>query len=337
MQARTCSRGLAALSDSIHVAARALALRQGGLITRAQAREFGISAKREGWLVRAGTWRRWNGLLVVAEPIAKRGLPTPADIRLAWMCALRCGPNSVISGTLAARIAGIDIVDSLPLVLVRRGGDRLLPEVRVVRTKGAPPERTVTSAAGIQHRRWPLALVDALCIGGVAAPQDLVDLALQKRWLSPDRLRGEIVSRPDWWHHGTNAVRSLLNQLDGGTRSEAERRMATLLKHAKIRGWKANMPLRNRHGRIIAEIDFAFPKARLAIEVDGAAHHTGRTVFKRDRDRQNAIVALGWEVLRFTWDHITHEPATVCSTISSRLCGQSSLEGQIHRTFGERR
>ena len=38
-----------------------------------------------------------------------------------------------------------------------------------------------------------------------------------------------------------------------------------------------------------------------AIEVDGMAHHVDVDRFRRDRRRQNALVALGWTVLRF-WD-----------------------------------
>ncbi len=334
MKTLSDSRGLAALGGSAHAAVRSLALRQGGLVTKAQLRELGFSAKREGWLVRAGTWRRWNDLLVVADLGARRGLPTTEDVRLAWMCVLRCGTDAVISGTLAARLAGIEIANSAPLVLVRRSQDCKLEDVRVIRTKEAPPSRSLTRTAGVLHRRWPVALVDALSTGAKAKPQDLADLALQKRWLTADRLRGEIATRPDWWRWGTNAVRSLLDQLEGGTRSEAERRMATLLRRAKIRGWKANMPVCDEQGRIIAEIDFAFPKARLAVEVDGAAHHTGRTAFKRDRDRQNQLTALGWDVLRFTWDHVTRDAVAVASTISTRLCDQTALQGTFRRTFG---
>lgn len=48
-------------------------------------------------------------------------------------------------------------------------------------------------------------------------------------------------------------------------------------------------------------IDIAFPEHRLALEVDGWAHH-GRFLkdFIRDRERQNLLCVHGWRVLRFS-------------------------------------
>ena len=55
-------------------------------------------------------------------------------------------------------------------------------------------------------------------------------------------------------------------------------------------------------GRFIARVDAALAELRLAIEVDGFEHHSSPDAFQRDRTRQNRLVALGWTVLRFTWD-----------------------------------
>ena len=45
-----------------------------------------------------------------------------------------------------------------------------------------------------------------------------------------------------------------------------------------------------------------YPELKLAIEVDGFEHHSSPDAFQRDRTRQNRLVALGWTVLRFTWE-----------------------------------
>ena len=49
-----------------------------------------------------------------------------------------------------------------------------------------------------------------------------------------------------------------------------------------------------------ARVDLAVPELRLAIEHDGRAVHEQPGVFRDDRRRQNALVAAGWTVLRFT-------------------------------------
>ena len=52
-------------------------------------------------------------------------------------------------------------------------------------------------------------------------------------------------------------------------------------------------------------IDIAFTRVRLAIEIDGRLHETDEDLFQSDRWRQNALVAAGWTVLRFTWEMLT--------------------------------
>jgi very-short-patch-repair endonuclease len=55
----------------------------------------------------------------------------------------------------------------------------------------------------------------------------------------------------------------------------------------------------------IAYIDVAFPEQKVAVEVDGrTAHGPWSDRFDDDRERQNALVAAGWRVLRFTWTHL---------------------------------
>ncbi|MEK7108136.1 MAG: endonuclease domain-containing protein [Patescibacteria group bacterium] len=55
-------------------------------------------------------------------------------------------------------------------------------------------------------------------------------------------------------------------------------------------------------------VDFYCPKARLAIEVDGAQHFESAESIARDRERQHAIEAYGIRFIRFTgkdvWQHI---------------------------------
>jgi very-short-patch-repair endonuclease len=48
-------------------------------------------------------------------------------------------------------------------------------------------------------------------------------------------------------------------------------------------------------------IDIAFKRQKLAIEIDGRPHESDEDLFESDRWRQNALVADGWRVLRFTW------------------------------------
>jgi very-short-patch-repair endonuclease len=62
-----------------------------------------------------------------------------------------------------------------------------------------------------------------------------------------------------------------------------------------------------------------FAEQRLVIEVDGFAHHVDVSRFRADRRKQNALVAAGWKVLRFTWADLIERPSYVIATIQAML------------------
>jgi very-short-patch-repair endonuclease len=99
-----------------------------------------------------------------------------------------------------------------------------------------------------------------------------------------------------------------------GTRSEAERTMARLLKRGGLTGWRANYPLAG-----VGVLDFAFFAQRVAIEIDGRAWHTASDRFQNDRNRQNRLVLRGWTVLRFTWEDLVERPVEVIRQVRIAL------------------
>ena len=109
------------------------------------------------------------------------------------------------------------------------------------------------------------------------------------------------------------AARRLLQAAADGARSEAERLLVRLLRQAGITGWKTNYPLGGY------KIDVAFPKQKVAIETDGWAFHNDPEVFVKDRQRQNKIALLGWQVLRFTWLDLTEYPQRVIAEIKAAI------------------
>jgi hypothetical protein len=47
-------------------------------------------------------------------------------------------------------------------------------------------------------------------------------------------------------------------------------------------------------------LDLAYPDLKLAIEIDGWAHHAPRSAFDADRARENELEIIGWDRLHFT-------------------------------------
>jgi len=68
-------------------------------------------------------------------------------------------------------------------------------------------------------------------------------------------------------------------------------------------------------------LDLAYPKERIAIEVDGFEFHRSRQAFDEDRTRQNDLVRAGWSVLRFTSRSTAEE---ILATVRSLLFERSS-------------
>lgn len=126
------------------------------------------------------------------------------------------------------------------------------------------------------------------------------DLELRELWRAQLRNKGR---------YGSPAARRLLQAASDGARSEAERILVKLLRAAGVTGWKSNYLVAGY------KVDFAFPAAKLAVETDGLAFHSSTDDFHHDRVRQNDIMLLGWQVLRFTWLDLTEYPDRVIAVI----------------------
>lgn len=85
--------------------------------------------------------------------------------------------------------------------------------------------------------------------------------------------------------------------------------MATLLRKSGMSGWTPNS---SAEGYVI---DVAFTREKLAVEIDGFAHHRDVTTVQRDRTKRNALIHAGWTVLNFTWADIIERGDQVVSAV----------------------
>jgi very-short-patch-repair endonuclease len=258
----------------------------------------------------------------VGQALIIRDLLIPGDASTAWAVHLHAGPRSIVSGPIAARLqdwqmAGADHIVLTPhpvrtpdhwgVTVVRRANPEAL------HLRGLPPLAPRLDA-----------LTDTLLSRSERTARDLLDHALQQRWISADDLASHIDARSGRGRKGLSRLRRLHARAATGSRSEAEQRMGRLL--ASVGGkWVANHRVSDRHGRIIAELDFANPELMIAIEVDGRAFHSDRHSFERDRERQNMLVVRGWIVLRFTWERLLHDPEGVIAEVLAAMDSRTGL------------
>ena len=319
---------------------------RGGVVSAEDLRECGFSAAVVRRRLASGDWHQWGRAIVLgpaplmtprgisargrSDPreagVTRRGVNVPAGIGLAhtglgepglaWALQLTYGPSAVISGTPAMSRAGWHLPANSPIVVVHHRPRIVVPGVWITRRQ---QDRVLVLADGRRYAPALDALLDTLVCLGPAVGADLLDAALQRRYVDPDVLDRGAQARLGRGRTGATYLRTLMERALSGSRSEAEQRMGVLLRRSRSGPWRANHAVRDVSGRVVAEIDFAHEDLRIAIEVDGRAHHSDRRSFERDRARQNLLVVAGWLVLRFTWEQITQRPEEVLAAIDAAV------------------
>jgi very-short-patch-repair endonuclease len=278
--------------------------RHDGVITLAQAREAGLSHAAVQRRVQSGHWvRRARGVYFADD----RPFTDAARIRSGvWSY----GDRAAGSGLTAAWWHGLTrfAPDPVELTIPRNRNGRKHPGC-LPRRRDLDPLDTV-EIKGLVVTNLALTVVEAAARRGGGAK--LMDNALQTRvelralWQAHLRNKGR---------YGSPRARRLLQAAEHGARSEAERLLHKLLREAGITGWKANYRVGGYR------VDVGFPRQKVAIEVDGFAFHSGVEEFQVDRVRQNEIVLLNWQVLRFTWLDLVEYPQRVIAVIRSAISG----------------
>lgn len=64
-------------------------------------------------------------------------------------------------------------------------------------------------------------------------------------------------------------------------------------------------------------LDFGIVRKRVGVEVDGLAFHGGQEAWAKDHQRQRAIEASGWRILRFTAREAAENPVGVLAEMSA--------------------
>lgn len=275
---------------------------QDGVLTLAQARAVGISKDVANRRVRSGEWIRCSpGVYFVDD----RPFDDRARVRSAvW----GFGDRAAASGLTAAWWLELTrfAPDVVEVTVPRDSNGRPHSGCRVRRRDLHP--RDIVERDGLRVTALPLTVVEAAVRRG-GGPK-LMDNALQRHVDLPRLWAAHLHNKG---RYGSPAARRLLQAAKAGTRSEAERVFKRLLDNAGITGWKANQKV------IGYEVDFLFREARVIVEVDGFAFHTDADAFARDREKQNALVLAGYQVLRFTWLDVTRYPDRVIALIKRAI------------------
>jgi very-short-patch-repair endonuclease len=271
--------------------------------------EGGYSGKQLRKRLSDGHW-----VVVLGSVLMGRGTPV-TPMTLARAASLAAGLDAVVSHTTAGRIWDLRVpADSEAHVIVPRDRRVRIHGLRSHRLDLADSELVVVD--GVLCTTLLRTVVDLLLWLPEEDGRALAVDALRRDRLTVDELRHALVRTGQ--RHGLSRAWSVLADVGRGAHSEAEVKVPRLLRDAGISGWRANVPVHDDAG-LIGVVDLLFAGEMLVVEIDGRAFHSDERAFQRDRSRQNRLIALGYRVLRFTWDDLVRRPAEVVAAIQNDL------------------
>ncbi len=286
-----------------------IAFKQDGVFTAAQAHEAGYSSFRIRRLVADGRWSVVFGKIYADATVGLR----PASLARAG--ALAAGLGAVTSHATAARLVGYVVPPDPEVHLITARNSRV--RIAGVRTHRIElPESDITIVEGVVCTNPIRTAVDCLLWLPEDAGRALASDALRRRLITVESVRERMHAIGQ--RHGLSRAWSVLGDVGGGAHSEGEVRLHRVLREAGIGGWEANVAIHDAAG-LVGIVDTVFAAEWLVIEFDGKAYHSDDTAFQRDRTRQNRLIALGYTVLRFTWDDLVHRPQEVAGLVRRQL------------------
>lgn len=156
---------------------------------------------------------------------------------------------------------------------------------------------------------------------GSVLPEDRLELALdcalRRRMTSVARLKWRIDQAGTVGRKGAARLDKLIRARPATTsESPLEVRFARILRSSTLPPPVPQYEVVSE-GEVVARVDFAYPWARLAIEIDGYEFHHGRGRWQRDLERRSRLAALGWRVMHFTVDDLKDAKAVIAAVAAA--------------------
>lgn len=292
-----------------------LAARQLGVLTRAQARERGLSNRAVTRRVERGLWESLYPSVFRVEG------STPTWRQRLMAALLWAGRGAALSHRTAAGLHGFARFREGPIELSATFKLHSVPLAKV-HLVGELSWQELCWSGPLTLTKPTRTLVDLSATEGAATLRASVDEALRRRWTTLERLQVAVSKAA--FRHGVPALRDIVTQLAGGDaplESELEARVAEVLANAGF-----PRPIKQKViaiGSTVFRIDFLIPGTRVVIEADGYAYHSGFQTFERQRERHRVLIARGFVVLPWTWDSVKRHPEQLVRQLRATLAHQA--------------
>lgn len=275
-----------------------------------------------------GTWQRLLRGTYAPGPLVP-------DLALRAGAAARLLPeHAVVADRCLLWLLGVDVLPPGPPVL-----EVVVPRGAVVPRREDVRARTAELSAadvlrlppgGLRCLRPDRAVADLLRLLPFVEAVVVADAAQHAGVCRGDALRRELSAAAGL----RNVVRArrALELSDARAESPPESRLRLAFRAAGLVLEPQHVVL-DASGRFVARVDLALPDLRIAVEHDGRAVHDRADAFVADRRRQNALVAAGWTVLRFTATDLRWgaAPAVAQLVAAAEVARQSRDHGVLTR------
>jgi hypothetical protein len=294
-----------------------LARPRAGIVTRDALLEAGWSRSRLD--------RAVAGALLF--PVAKgvyRTAGTPWGLPATHHAALAAaGPGGALARRSAAQVLGLVEARQAPhhLVIPHRRRAPVAPSGLAIVTRSRTVHADeVIEFAGLRTTTAPRTLLDLAPRSSAERLAELAAAAIRLRHCGLGQLEAVLADHPG--ARGRARLMTAVRLLgDDGAKARAEVEIAAVaaLVAAGLPRPEIAFRVHDGNGRLIAEVDLAYPIPRLALEIDGYRWHSTPAQKRADETRQNGLILAGWTVLRFSAEVVRHSPQVLVEAVAQAL------------------
>jgi len=292
-----------------------IAVGQSGVIQRAQALAAGLTKAQIENQLRVGAWIR-----VLEGVYRNAAVPETWESNLAAAC-LTGGELVAASHRSAAELHGLP-GGSLSIVEVtaRRWGrsHRKGLIVHESTTLGGPD---ITSVRGIPTTSVERTLLDLGAVRGYLTVQMAFDRAIRDGKTSWTKTNETLQRLARSGRPGVTKLRAALRARANTEipESEQETALLALLAANGLPDPEPQFSVVDASGTLLARVDAAYPRHRIAIEYDSDLHHSDPAALARDNDRRNRLIGAGWTVIAARHADVRSGGHEFCQVVAASL------------------
>lgn len=289
----------------------AIAARQRGLFTKAQATEAGYTDRQIQYQVSRGHWKSARRSVYCESRVLDA--TGKARFELNTLAVLLSLPDSVASHSTAALLFGIR--DDIPnVVTVTRPPERtssLAAPGATIRSAGLPATHT-TSVRGVRVTTAARTVIDLARTQPFRVGVINADRALHLGLISTADLKRLLADCSGWC--GLNLARQVVAFADPNAESPLESTGRVVFAEQGLPPPETQVEIRLAAGKV-ARVDFLWRRYATIVETDGMIKYTEPAVLWQEKLRQEALAELGYEVIRVTWRELHENPEAVARRI----------------------